>query len=292
MKKYYLTLLCMLSSLLLSAQIVTNQPNIAVVPFIKQGQDYRTIYEQDPNMRIVMTKIREGFNARNFNTKDFVQELITQGQSSEVYGEGTQVDLKSQVAELTGADIYVIAEIQTRFASSGNSVRILLHACDASTGDSFSDKEGFSGELYSNDVGGLATRALARILDDFLEVLQNKFNKMILEGRSISIDFRIADGVDLTFQSEVEATGDLIGDEIVLWIKKNAYHGVFNRKSFTDLYINYDRVNIPIRDEDGANYDPVEFKKKLNQFLRSLGLRAKIDQIGYSFHVIVTGIRE
>jgi len=282
----------MLWTMMLSAQVKTIQPNIVVVPFIKQGQDYRTIYEDDPNMRVVMASICDAFNSRNFSAKDFVQLLQTQSQSNEVYGTGTQSDLKSMVAELSKADIYVIAEIQTNFASSGNSVKIVLKACDVSNGDVLSNKVGYSGELYSNDVGALATRAMARISEEFLNDIQKGFNRIALEGRSIAIDFRIAEDVDIDFSSEVGADEDELGEAIVNWIAKNAYKNNYSRNSVTALYINYDRVNIPIRDEEGNNYDPYTFRTELKDFLKGLGIKTKIDQLGYSFHVIITGIKE
>ena len=288
MKKIYLTLLFILGSLMLSAQVVTTQPKIAVVPYIKEGQNYRTLYEDDANIRIVMTKIREAFDAKNFTTVDFVAKLQAQSQASEVYGEGTKRDLKSQILQLTGADMYVVAEIITNFASSGNSVRIIMTAYDIATGNSLANKVADSGELYTNDVGGLATRALARTSGEFLEVLQNKFNKMVLEGRSISVDFTLDEETELTFSTEVE-TGNTIADEIELWVAENAYQNNYHTTGTSDLYMNFDDIRIPIRDEKGNNYKPLMFRMALTKFLKSIKLNSKIDINGYAFHVKITG---
>ena len=288
MKKIYLTLLLMLGSLMLLAQVVTTQPKIAVVPYIKEGQNYRTLYEDDANIRIVMTKIREAFDAKNFTTVDFVAKLQAQSQASEVYGEGTKRDLKSQILQLTGADMYVVAEIITNFASSGNSVRIIMTAYDIATGNSLANKVADSGELYTNDVGGLATRALARTSGEFLEVLQNKFNKMVLEGRSISVDFTLDEETELTFSTEVE-TGNTIADEIELWVAENAYQNNYHTTGTSDLYMNFDDIRIPIRDENGNNYKPLMFRMALTKFLKSIKLNSKIDINGYAFHVKITG---
>lgn len=293
MKKISLMLLSLMVSLEIFAQVVTIQPSIVVVPFIKQGQDYRTIYEADPNMRIVMATICDAFNSRMpSSTNDLVQLLQSQSQSTEVYGAGTQQDLKSMVAELTQADIYVIAEILTNFASSGNSVKIILKACDVSNGAVLSSKVGDSGELYSNDVGALATRAMARISSEFLNDIQSSFNRIALEGRTISIDFRIAEGVDIDFSSEVGADEDQLGDVITDWIEDNAYKNNFGKSNVTDLYITFPGVKVPIRDEEGNNYNPGIFGRKLRNFLKQYGIKAKVDKLGYSFHVIITGIKE
>ncbi|MBR2200609.1 MAG: hypothetical protein IJ894_07675, partial [Bacteroidales bacterium] len=244
--------------------------------------------EDDANIRIVMTKIREAFDAKNFTTVDFVAKLQAQSQASEVYGEGTKRDLKSQILQLTGADMYVVAEIITNFASSGNSVRIIMTAYDIATGNSLANKVADSGELYTNDVGGLATRALARTSGEFLEVLQNKFNKMVLEGRSISVDFTLDEETELTFSTEVE-TGNTIADEIELWVAENAYQNNYHTTGTSDLYMNFDDIRIPIRDEKGNNYKPLMFRMALTKFLKSIKLNSKIDINGYAFHVKITG---
>lgn len=294
MKKIYLTLFLMLGALMLSAQdVVTTQPSIVVVPLIKQGEDYRTVLENDPNMRVVINEICNAFNSRLAgSTKNLIAELQQQSQSSEVYGGGTQQDLKSLAAQTTGADIYVQAEIQTHFASSGNSVDVILTAYDIAGGPNVSNKNGSSGELYSNNVAALARRALARITDDFLNDIQNYFNRIVLEGRTMKVEFLIAEGVDVNFRTEVGTDEEELGDEIVEWIQKNAYKNQSHRLAKTTYRIMYDVVKIPIRDEDGNNYDPETFARKLNKFLKSFGLTSERDIVGNFLHVTIDGLKE
>lgn len=163
-----------------------------------------------------------------------------------------------------------------------------MTAYDIATGNSLANKVADSGELYTNDVGGLATRALARTSGEFLEVLQNKFNKMVLEGRSISVDFTLDEETELTFSTEVE-TGNTIADEIELWVAENAYQNNYHTTGTSDLYMNFDDIRIPIRDENGNNYKPLMFRMALTKFLKSIKLNSKIDINGYAFHVKITG---
>ena len=51
------------------------QPKIMVIPFTKEGEDIRTILEDDINKRIAITKIKEAFDERGFTTVDFTAKL-------------------------------------------------------------------------------------------------------------------------------------------------------------------------------------------------------------------------
>ena len=65
-------LLCLFSILFMEAQTIV-QPKIMVIPFTKEGEDIRTILENDENKRIALTKIKEAFDERGISTIDFLQ---------------------------------------------------------------------------------------------------------------------------------------------------------------------------------------------------------------------------
>ena len=86
--------------------VVTVQPKIMVIPYTKEGEDIRSILEQDVNKRVTLAKIKEAFDSRGFTTVDFTVRLKAVSQST-VFKEKNQSDLKAQLIELSGADIYV-----------------------------------------------------------------------------------------------------------------------------------------------------------------------------------------
>ena len=45
----------------------TAQPKIMVIPYTTQGEDIRTILENDVNKRIALTKIKEAFDQSNYS---------------------------------------------------------------------------------------------------------------------------------------------------------------------------------------------------------------------------------
>ena len=101
-----LFLLCMLPTI---AQNVV-QPKMMVIPYTKEGEDIRTVLEADENKRIVLTKIKEAFDERGVTTIDFIAKLKAM-ESGNVFNLDNKQDAKSLIIDMSGADIYVEAEI-------------------------------------------------------------------------------------------------------------------------------------------------------------------------------------
>ena len=128
------------------AEQVTVQPKIMVVPFVKDGEDIRTVLEEDADKRIVLTNVKEAFDSRGFTTIDFLGKLKA-GSVQSGMSEEQQSDLKSMIIAASGADIYVDTEMIINRSASGNSVKVIITAYDISTGGSLSNKVGDSGKF-------------------------------------------------------------------------------------------------------------------------------------------------
>lgn len=86
------------------------QPKIMVIPYTKEGEDIRTVLENDATKRIALAKIKEAFDERNVSTIDFVARLKA-ANTANVMNMDNQADVKSAIIDMSGADIYVEAEI-------------------------------------------------------------------------------------------------------------------------------------------------------------------------------------
>lgn len=262
----------LVSNITMAQSVVSVQPKIMVLPYIKQGQDYRTILENDVNKRIVLTKIKEAFDNEGFTTVDLVARLKTLSQSA-AFQEDNQTDLKKMVIEQSGADVYVEAEITCSTGSSGNSVKMILTAYEVSSGNSLSNKVGDSGRFYTNDVGALASKAVSKVAKEFLGTMQMKFDEIVANGRSIVINFGFLDTSDLSMDSEVGNDGNPLKDEIELWMEENAYKNQYHIQGTVSKSMIFDDVKIPLRDPaTGRNYNVNKFMMSMRKFLRGLGL--------------------
>ena len=246
------------------------QPKIMVVPYVSEGVDIRKTIESDPNIRLVLSKIREAFDNRGFSTVDFETKLKSQSANNALLQNALQ-DLKSLVIQGSGADIYVEAEYQYTESGAGNSVKVLMKACDVSTGSSLANKDAFSGVFRSNDVGRLAGAAVEKVSDDFLSVIQGKFSDIVANGRSIIIDFKIDENSSITLNKEFN--GEELADILTDWIADHSYKNNYHIQGTTELEMIFDDVKIPLVDANGRNYNINQFNRELRQYLRSLGIQ-------------------
>ena len=283
MRKFIVCLVSLLTMTpvvrVIAQNVVSVQPKIMVLPYIKQGEDYRTVLENDVNKRIVLTKIKEAFDNEGFSTVDLVAKLKSLSQSA-AFQEDNQKDLKAMVVEQSGADIYVEAEISCFGSSSGNSVKVIMTAYEVSSGNSLSNKVCESGQFFTNDVGALASKALRRrvngettITQDFLSTMQMKFDEIVANGRTIVVNFGFLESSGLSMDSEVGGDGNPLKDEIEMWMEESAYKNQYHIQGTVSKSMIFDEVKIPLRDPvTGRNYNINKFMMSMRKFLRGLGL--------------------
>ena len=84
MKKIIFFFIVVLNSTVNFAQSV-QLPKIMVIPFTKDGEDLRTILDENINSRIAITKIKEGFDSRGFTTVDFCRKIKNCKRQSSFY---------------------------------------------------------------------------------------------------------------------------------------------------------------------------------------------------------------
>lgn len=251
------------------------QYKIIVVPHVKEGQDIRTILEDDFNKRIALSKVKEAFDKRGFITYDFTQSLKIALQSMTTNTE-MKNDLKTQAIELSGADIWINTEVFVQKSSSGNSVKIILEARDAYTGQSLANKTGDSGKFYTDDIAKLSQKAVDSCIEQFLDMMNTKFADIVKNGRSIRLDILIDENSELTMDSEIGTDGDLISDLIEDWLDDNSYKNYYHIMVSSESKIIIDDFRIPLRDEKGRNYKASKVLRKLRKFAKnSLGLTVK-----------------
>ncbi len=267
-----------------SSQIQTVQPKIMVIPYVKEGEDLRTILESDINKRIALTKIKESFDTRGFTTVDFVARLKS-AKDNNIFTSDNQTDIKDQIVQMSGADIYVQAEVDINKTGSGNSVDLLLTAFEVSTGNSLSNKVGQSGKFYTDDFGKLTSKAVESVSEDFLNVMQTKFTDIVNNGKSINMDISFAQGSSQKMSSEIAPENLPLSDQIEMWMENNAYKNNYHIQGTTDLRMIFDDVRIPLKDQNGKNYNTNKFALEIFKFFRALNLQVDKDIKGNTIYI-------
>lgn len=247
-------------------QLVT-RPTIMVFPFFRENQSLRKVVEEDVNNRVVMAKVKEAFDRRGYSTIDFMSRARNLN-LNEVLTADTKTDLKSQVIQSSGADLAVEVEYTYTESPSGNEVSVILNAYESSTGSSLSNKVGSSGKFYSQDVAKLASRAMDPIVEDFLNVMQQKFTDIVQNGRYLSLEFHIAEASGLTMEQLVGADKLALSDALEAWVSDhtNSYHiqGVSENKAIFDV------IRVPRTDAASKPLTTTRYALSILSFCNSL----------------------
>jgi hypothetical protein len=268
-------------------QVVMVQPKIMVIPYTKEGEDLRTILEQDENKRIAIAKIKEGFDSRGFTTVDFVAKLKA-AKDNNIFTSDNQTDIKTQIIEMSGADVYVQAEVIAERGQSGNSVKLILTAYECSTGNSLSNKVGESGRFYTDDFNKLSSKAVESCVDDFLNVMQAKFTDIVNNGKSIIIDISFSPESEYKMSSEVGEDELPLSDVIEMWMEENAFKNNYHIQGTTDVKMIFDDVRIPLKDQStGNNYNPNKFGLEMFKFFKKLGISIGRDVKGSTIYITI-----
>lgn len=280
-----------LFSLYAKAQTVV-QPKIMVIPYTKEGEDIRTVLEDDSNKRIALSKIKEAFDERGVSTIDFVARLKA-ANTANVMNMDNQADIKSAIIDMSGADIYVEAEIicqQDHVAGQSkpeSRVKINVTAYDIATGASLANKIGECGPFYTEDIAKLSMKAISSIADDFLRVMQTKFTDIAEQGRSIMMFITFDEGSAYTMESEVGNQGLTLQDEIELWVDSSCYNNNYHLQGVTPLNMIFDDIKLPFTDENGATYTASKYSMSALKFFRSLGVSVSRSLKGNTLYVTI-----
>jgi len=266
------------------------QPKIMVIPYTKEGEDIRTVLEADENKRIVLTKIKEAFDERGVTTIDFIAKLKSM-ESGNVFNLENKQDAKSLIIDMSGADIYVEAEIIClQGYSSGKTdsrVKVIVTAFEAATGASLANKVGESGIFYTNDIGKLGMKAISSCADDFLRIMQEKFSDIAENGRSMMLQIGFDENSQYTMESEVGIQGLQLQDEIELWVEDHSLNGNYHLQGVSPMKMVFDDIKLPLTDDTGKNYNTSKFGMDVLKFFRSINLQVSRSNRGNTLYITI-----
>ncbi len=286
MKRNILFLLSLLVGSFVLAQVNTVQPSVMVVPFVPEGADIRKILDVSNNKRQVIAQISGAFADKGFATKDFYANFKSISNNA-AFEADSQTDLKSQIIASSGADIFVEVDININCQNEGNSVRVVLKAYEASTAKVLASKIGDSGKFYTNNIGKLGSKAVEKAMEGFLVTMQQSFNDIVVNGRSIVVNVSFNETSDYDTTSEVGDSGDELRDLLEEWMEKNSYKNYYHIQGTTAKKMIFDDVRIPLKDENGNNYNINKFSRSLANFFKGLGMSVERDLNGGTLYIKV-----
>ena len=263
----------------------TAKPKIMVIPYTVEGEDIRTVLENDVNKRIALTKIKEAFDQRGYTTVDFFAKVKALSKATAL-GSTQQQDMKTMIVQQSGADVYVEAETNLLESPTGNAMKVILSGYETYTANSLANAVCESGKFYTDDYGKLTARAVETGVDNFLNTMQDKLLDIADNGQSISVTIGVDGASSCSMAQEVGGDGLALSDALELWVEKNAYKGNYHIQGTTDKQMLFDDIRIPLKDENGRTYNINKFGLKLLTFFRDLGI--KIERTTSNNMLVVT----
>ena len=250
-----------------NGDIVTVQPSVMVIPYTREGEDIRTILDDDPDQGIAITTIQRAFDERGFTTIDFRGLLRSMIQQGHLGGEN-QSSIKQQIIENALSDLYVEARLSADRSGAGTSAAVQLNGVDSATGAALSNAVCRNPRRFrTDDLGLLAENALKDCLDGFLNIMNEKFGEIIRNGRGLIVNIQFAADSELSMYTEINDDGDYLSDVLEDWFAENAYKNNFRIKGVSETNMLLDDVRIPLK-EPGTdrNYRPTQFARAIRRY--------------------------
>jgi hypothetical protein len=309
-------LLCLVPTLFLTVFMAFGQakkPTIMIVPadiwmnergytktYDNQGKtvtemDYDRAFLENSEIKIVINKMQEMMNGRDFPTKDLEQALktiksedaenamLTSKNGGEVAE--TPIDKLRKVAK---ADIWM--EIYWKVNTQGprKSISFTLKGIDAYTDKPVGNAGSTGPQSVQSDVAILLEEAVLAYLDNFNAQLQSHFDDMFTNGREVVIRIKKFDSFDGDLESEYD--GQELGSIIETWISDNTQNHRFNTTDATENMMLFEQVRIPLYDANGKAIDARGWTKGLQSELKTkYGITSKLMTKGLGQAVLVIG---
>jgi Family of unknown function (DUF6175) len=252
-------------------QLVT-RPTIMVFPFFKEGEDIRKLIESDVNNRVVLTKVKEAFDNRGYSTVDFLSK-VRNLQTNDALTSDKQTDVKTAIIQSSGTDIGVEVEYDYEKSPSGNRMKVILTAYESSAGTSLSNKIGFGRKVYSEDVSMMASLAVESVVADFLNVMQEKFNDIVENGKYMALEFNLNADSGVTMSSEAGKDNLPLSDVLEEWVGNNSKS--YHIQGVTDAKVLFDVVRVPRMDAQNKPLTSSRYGLEILKFCNSLTFGAK-----------------
>ncbi len=269
----------------------TIQPTIMAIPFARNEFSTLRAYDASSDIRIALTKVKEAFDQRGVNTID-LRAKMKQVTNSETLTEEQERTFKDDLIKISGADIYVEVEVKKERSSAGNSATVIMTAYDAFSGESLANKVGNSPKFRTEDYSKLIEKAVESEIDNLLAIIQQKFDLIIENGRTVTLEVGIGVGEDFDLDSEVDDSGYFLSELIENWVEENAYKNYYHMQGTSDTRIFFDIVKVPVKDNRGKNFRLSKFVVPMRNYLKTLGLKADRTIVGSTITITLTELEQ
>lgn len=276
MKRLLLTSAVLLFSVILFGQ--AKKPTIMIVPsdqycikrefkmtFQNQGQtqtlpDYKTALQNDPDLRLVITKMGQIMADRGFPLKDLETEMKNLAQEN---AESSMLTSSSSGAEMAEspidilkrtakADIIMDLDFEIKRQGPQKYIVFTLKGLDAYTAKQVSGVAGAGQPSTSATPELLLEEAVISQMDKFNAGLMAHFEDMFKNGREVKVQIKTWSSWDQNLESEFSVDGEQKELTMIIedWFADNCVSGRYSLSDGTQNFMKLEQVRIPMMKTD------------------------------------------
>lgn len=172
-----------------------------------------------------------------------------------------------QLRQRARADIIIQISWTVNTMGPKSSVTYTMQGLDSYTGKEIASSTGTGPQSFTAETAVLLAEAVNAHFDEFCNRLQDHFDDMFENGRTVSIKINVFDndqGTDL----ETEFNGKELREIIEDWFADNTVKGRYNLSDDNELYMNFEDVRIQLYDERDRPIAANVFARNLSKYLK------------------------
>jgi hypothetical protein len=167
----------------------------------------------------------------------------------------------------SGADVYVVVDLNKDVNQSGTRVSLLMKAYETASGSVLASKDAVTRRYPKASTDELCSYAIQDNLQAFLDDICKNFSKQASTGKRVTLNFAIDGSSARTMNDRVGKDNYPLSNLIHQWVRKNAHNGKYHLQGMVDTAVIFDYVIIPPRDEDGYVMDAAQYGFKIEAWL-------------------------
>ncbi|MFZ4798398.1 MAG: DUF6175 family protein [Bacteroidia bacterium] len=267
--------------------------------------DYKKAFQENDQIRLVITKMGGIMSDRGFPLKDLEQTLksieseraelsMMSSKSSGAEIKETPIDILKRTAK---ADIIMDLDYSIKRRGPDQVITFNLRGLDAYTNKQVASAAGVGSPSAFASADLLLEEAVLSHMDEFNGQLNKHFDDMFKNGREVAVVVRVWNNSEIDLEKEYTLDGEKesLTQHIENWMSKNTVAGRFSTVDATENVLKMDQVRIPMMYTNSSGreiaLDTKRFVTNLNKFLSvpPFNIETKIYQRGLGEAWLIIG---
>ncbi|PCJ91948.1 MAG: hypothetical protein COA50_15990 [Flavobacteriaceae bacterium] len=265
-------------------EINTIQPSIMVLPRTMQGEDLRTIMDDQPEVRIAISRLKQAFDDRGYTTMDFETTLKSR-MIDEVVTKESKTEFKNRIFRNIPSDIVVEIDVIITPVGEDHRASLVLEANVTDNGFSMASVPIVGNAWNVKDKILLISAALKMendnnelLIDEFLRKMNEKWAEIREKGKSVKMEFSISEDTSLTMDDDVTSQKEKLKYVIEDWLEETALGNYYVITFVTETKLMVEDYRYPVRDpKNCTNMTARKIERKLDRFFDKIDQAVKFD---------------